>query len=419
LEQRLRERTEELQAQAEKLSVFNTLAVAISQSLDLKEVLYPALDKVLELTKVKAGWIVLFDGQGEGFELAAFRGLPEEVVHANVQRAWEQCVCGAILGLASFNLVHNVLCCPCAAAGYIEKERPIFRACVPLKSKDRVLGVMSLTDSASNHVQEFTQDTLEMLTIIGQQIGIAVENARLYEELRQKEALRKQLLQRVIAVQEEERKHIARELHDETSQALTSLIVRLQVLEQAGSLAEVQAYLEGLRTETAKTLAKVHDLALELRPRVLDDLGLVAALRHYFRDYESKFRLPVDFQVLGISSQRLPPQLETALYRMVQEALINVARHAQAQSVSVLLEKRGPSVVVTVEDDGRGFDVAQTMGSHLQKSNLGLYGMQERASLLGGTVTIESSPGTGTTVFVEIPLESGNNSDEEDPSVAS
>jgi len=405
LEQRLKERTEELQAQAEKLSALNTLAATVSQSLNLKEVLHNALDEVLELTKLKAGWIVLRDGQGEGFELAAHRGLPEDVEQASGQKIWERCICRDVLERARSHIAYNALECPCAAAECLEKGVPFVHACVPLKSKDQVLGVMSLTGNASSNVREFTQDTSEMLTSIGRQIGIAVENARLYEELRHKEMLRRQLLERVITVQEEERKRIARELHDETSQALTSFIVKLELLEQVGTLAEIQAHLEDLRAEVVKTLDRVHDLALELRPSVLDDLGLVAALRHYFRDYGSKFRLPVDIQVLGLGGQRLPAQVETALYRIVQEALINVARHAQAQNVSVLLEKRGSSVVVIVEDDGKGFDVAQAMDSHLRNKNLGLYGMQERASLLGGTVTIESGAGTGTAVFVEIPLE--------------
>ena len=118
------------------------------------------------------------------------------------------------------------------------------------------------------------------------------------------------------------------------------------------------------------------------------------------------------------SGQRLPTQVETALYRIVQEALTNVARHAQAKNVSVLLERRGQSVVAVVEDDGTGFDVASTWGSHPQEQNLGLYGMQERATLLGGTMTVESTPGIGTAVFVEIPLVVKERNYEEDPPVA-
>ena len=162
----------------------------------------------------------------------------------------------------------------------------------------------------------------------------------------------------------------------------------------------------------------MHDLALELRPSVLDDLGLVAALRRYCRDYETKSRLPVDFQAVGLGSHRLPSHVETALYRIVQEALINVARHAQARHVSLLLEKRGPSVIVVVEDDGQGFDVAQVMGSRVRSRNLGLHGMRERASLLGGMLTIESGSDTGTAIFVEIPMEYGNGGDEENQPVA-
>jgi signal transduction histidine kinase len=262
----------------------------------------------------------------------------------------------------------------------------------------------------------FTEDSLDMLTAIGRQIGIAVENASLYEELRQKEVLRRQLLERSITLQEEERKRIARELHDQTGQRLTSIIMTLGVLEEVVSTPEARAHVRDLRNTVAQILKEVRDLALHLRPAVLDDLGLLAALRHYLKGYQNRFRLLVDFHVLGLDGKRLPPEVETALFRIVQEALTNVARHAQAHSVTVLLEDRGASAMLIVEDDGRGFDVARVMDSRPHEGNLGLYGMRERASLLGGTLTIESTPGRGTAVFVRIPLEGREGDDGKDSS---
>lgn len=223
------------------------------------------------------------------------------------------------------------------------------------------------------------------------------------EELRQKESLRSQLLEKVITAQEEERKRIARELHDETGQALTSLMVGLKVLAGAASLPEVQEKAGQLRAVAAQTLDSVHRLALELRPSVLDDLGLVAAMQRYVKDWGENLGLRVDFQVTGLD-RRLPSQIETTVYRVVQEALTNVARHAEAQNVSVLLEYRGDSVVCIVEDDGRGFDVEKALKAN-DRRRLGLYGMQERISLVGGKLAVESTAGVGTTVFVEIPLD--------------
>jgi signal transduction histidine kinase len=254
-----------------------------------------------------------------------------------------------------------------------------------------------------------------MLSAVGRQVGVAVENASLYEEQRRSEMLRRQLMERGIDLQEEERKRIARELHDQTSQRLTSVLMTLGVLGEAQSLEETQTHVSELRAEVARTLEEVHDLALELRPRLLDDLGLEAALRHYLGEFRDRFRIPTDLQVVGLDGRRLPARVETALYRVAQQALVNVARHAHAESVGVLLEDRGSLVVLIVEDDGVGFDVQEVMGSHVLQTNLGLYGMRERASLLGGTLTIESSPGGGTSLFVEVPLDREEQSSGKDP----
>jgi signal transduction histidine kinase len=186
---------------------------------------------------------------------------------------------------------------------------------------------------------------------------------------------------------------------------LTSIILTLSILEETMSDPEMQERVRDLRDTTAQILKEVRDLALELRPSVLDDLGLLAALRNYFRQFQSRFRLLVDFHVLGLDGKRLPSEVETALFRITQGALTNVVQYAEAESVTVLLENQGSSIQLIVEDNGKGFDVAQVMSAHPHAHNLGLYGMRERASLLGGTLTIESTSGQGTTVFVRIPIE--------------
>ncbi|MGE5849758.1 MAG: HAMP domain-containing protein [Candidatus Methylomirabilota bacterium] len=237
--------------------------------------------------------------------------------------------------------------------------------------------------------------------------AMTADLARSRAELERKEEMRARLLEQVITAQEDERKRIARELHDETSQALTSLMVGLKLLETRPELVGMQETLADLRALTGKTLDAVHDLALQLRPSVLDDLGLVPAMDRLVADFRRSHGIQVVFETTLRTGPRLPATIETALYRITQEALTNVARHAAAQSVSLLLEARQGSVRLIVEDDGRGFDVASTVSEGRDERSLGVFGMQERATLLGGTLTIESTPGSGTTVFVEIPHTAG------------
>ncbi len=218
-------------------------------------------------------------------------------------------------------------------------------------------------------------------------------------ERKEREYLRTRLLEQVITAQEEERKRIARELHDETGQSLTSLMVRLQTMNQQCPVPELKLQMEEVRQLIAQTLDDVHNLAVELRPSVLDDLGLEAALQRHIQDYRRRFHLDIDFIAVGLD-ERLPSATETALYRIVQEGLTNIARHAQAHTASILLERRNGRVRVIIEDDGQGFALQQAVGS----GRLGLYGMRERAELLDGTFTIESEPGQGTSIFVEVPL---------------
>jgi signal transduction histidine kinase len=224
------------------------------------------------------------------------------------------------------------------------------------------------------------------------------ELAHTDELRRERESLRRQLMEKVIATQEDERRRIARELHDSTSQNITSLIVGLRMMEAQCARCTSPTKAADLREIASHTLEEVHDLSMRLRPRVLDDLGLAAALERLAHEWQARYQIPVD--VVIQLDERLPGEIETALYRIVQEALTNIARHAQAKSVSILVEKHGSSVRAIVEDDGVGFDPSAQRGER----HLGLLGMRERAELLGGTLTIESAPQSGTSVFIEIPL---------------
>lgn len=234
---------------------------------------------------------------------------------------------------------------------------------------------------------------------------MSAELERSWAEIQRKDEVRSRLLERVISAQEEERRRVARGLHDETGQSLTSLALGLQALEAGECTEEAKARVRDLRALVAKTLEEVHLLARGLRPSILDDLGLVPALERCVKGYEAAAGLRIDFCADGLRARRPPPHLETALYRIVQEALTNVVKHAQARNVSVLLEHRGQAVVAVVEDDGRGFDVDAARDLREDGKGLGIVGIEERASLFGGTLVVESKPGMGTTLVVEIPLE--------------
>ena len=223
------------------------------------------------------------------------------------------------------------------------------------------------------------------------------------DELKSKEEMRTQLLKKVITAQEEERKRIARELHDQTSQSLTSLMIGLKLMQSCKSLDEVGKQSDDLRKVTAKTLEEIHDIAVQLRPLTLDDIGLNIALQRYVVDYSNKFNVKGDYHSSGLNGIRLPAELETVVYRIVQEALTNIIKHSGAKNASVILEHRRNLLKVIVEDDGKGFNVEKVMSSEAE-GKLGLFGMQERASLINGKLAIESTLGMGTTIYITIPL---------------
>jgi PAS domain S-box-containing protein len=213
------------------------------------------------------------------------------------------------------------------------------------------------------------------------------------------------LLEQVIGAQEEERRRVARELHDETGQSLTSLLVGLRTLQDVPTLEAARSWARGLRALAARAMEDVHRLAGGLRPSALDDLGLPAALERYAADYAQTHGLTVRLEAGGTELGRLPPAAETAVYRIAQEALTNIARHAEARTARITFDRAPGLVRMLVEDDGRGFDVEPVLSAADVGGRIGLHSMRERAALLGGTLTVESVPGDGTTLTLEIPVD--------------
>ncbi len=229
---------------------------------------------------------------------------------------------------------------------------------------------------------------------------------RLFEVRRQQEMEHvshqlKRLSMQALNVQEEERKRIARELHDDTAQLLSSLLLRLKLLERAKTLDEVQDKSKHIIELAAQATEGVRRMAFELRPAALEDLGLPAAIRWYSDELAAPRGLSVDVRTTGMRD-RLPAQVELGLYRVVQEALTNVAKHSGARRACVVLEEADDRIRVFVKDDGCGFDMNEVSNS--RERGLGLFGMRERVALLGGTIYIDSQPKKGTRINLEIPV---------------
>jgi signal transduction histidine kinase/cytochrome b subunit of formate dehydrogenase len=270
--------------------------------------------------------------------------------------------------------------------------------------------------SANRHLEDRVHERTRELEASRDDLrSAAEEKSALYEELRRKETARGELLRKVITAQEEERRRIARELHDETGQVLAALVLGMDTaaLAPETDIVGIRKRLGELRVVAVDALEDVHRLIYDLRPSVLDDLGLVTGLKWYAETRLQPTGIPVRVTVTGAET-RLPAEVETEVFRIGQEAISNVARHAQASNVRVDLDFRDNNITLEVEDDGVGFDVASVLESADPRREWGILGMRERASLMGGTLHITSEPSRGTRVKVTVPLQRGDSDDAED-----
>jgi signal transduction histidine kinase len=259
---------------------------------------------------------------------------------------------------------------------------------VPLLVRERAIGVLVAHDKIGPDPR-FTSADLRLAEQFTTRAAIAVDLSH---------RVARDALRRVVAGQELERRRLARELHDETGQALTSILLGLRAVEESQGADAMRKAASDLRELVVATLQDVRRLAVQLRPKALDDFGLAPALERLAQTFAEATEIHVDVEA-RLGEERLPAEVETTLYRIVQEALTNVVKHADATKVSVLLVRRNATATVVIEDDGKGFDP-----DHVREGQVGLLGMRERVELHDGRLTVESVPGSGTTLVAEVPV---------------
>jgi signal transduction histidine kinase len=276
---------------------------------------------------------------------------------------------------------------------------------VPLRAKDNVLGVMNV---ASHVPHRLTKEDVHLLHTIGDQLGTAIEQAMLYDRLRKaRERLRKLARQNLVA-EEEERRRIARELHDETSQSLSGIALQLEALiemytKSGNQDAQLIAGLKKVQALTVQVHKEVSRVISNLHPTVLDTLGLVAAARQHAKNTLQPLNINVTVEVKG-TEMRFLPDVEAALFRVIQGSVGNIIKHSKAKNASILLVYRPDEFSLNISDDGQGFDVSRLTDVEESGRGRGLFSMRERIGFLGGTSGVESKIGAGTKIWAKIPI---------------
>jgi signal transduction histidine kinase len=385
-----------------ELSVTTAIATALSGSLELEHILDDALGTVLELLRFSAGWVFLEDSENGCLSLAASRGFSDAPLREQVGNAPENCNCRRTMDTSQAYVVDDIPACLQSRRAAIERDGVSRHVGIPLKAREKAMGVMGVGCSRDRPI---TDGDVHLLTSIGRQIGMAIENARLVEELRHKDDLQQRLLDKLIRAHEDERTRVARELHDGAGQSLTALLMQLGNLEEtlpadADRARQHVADIEGM---AAAVVEEIRRLMIDLRPALLDDLGLIPAISSYADAQLARAGVKFHVEVEGVQ-RKLAPSAEIALFRIIQEAITNTAKHAAARKVRIRLRFKELSVEVMIEDDGRGFDPVR---SRTNWNALGLLGVEERVALLGGSLRIDSWKGYGTRIALEIPAPSG------------
>ena len=377
----------------------------MSELSDLDIILNTAIDNVLHIINGTIGGILFMDKEPGVLYYRTHRGFSSERLN-DVRIKIGEGIAGQVAETGRSILVEDLSQDPRTVnLDIVNAEGLKGFVSIPLKSNNQVLGVMNV---ASREPGDFDDEDLSLLNSIGDYLGTAIEQADLYTRLSRIAERNKVLLKYALTSQEEERERIARELHDETIQAMTSLTLgveaAIQIAESKG-FDDVQ-FIETLKdtqSYATRTNAEIMRIIRDLRPPLLDEFGVPTAIRRYALDilYTHGINVELNFPE---NDRRLPVELEVTLYRISQGLISNILEHSEAKNAFINLEYTQSQCTLVVKDDGKGFDVNQLKGVEPSGRGAGLFTMRERARLLGGRGFVESQQGQGTTVTVILPL---------------
>lgn len=370
-----------------ELFILNTIAEALNRTPSLDQILRVTLGKLAELLDLHTAWVWLIQEENGRSYLAASQNLPP-ALKSKPERMEGSCYCldtyqaGDLEGAANVNFI------TCSRLKFLEETEGLrYHTSIPLYANEKKLGVLNV---ASADWRELSEDELRLLHTAGDMLGMAIERARLFNRSHQLGAL-------------EERDRLAREIHDTLAQGMTGIAMSLETIDallESGAPADrVQAQVRAALALTRANLDEARRSVLDLRAAPLKGRSLPEAINELADSYRNNWNLHVIVTTIG-RHQPLPPRIEVGLYRVVQEALSNALKHAQAMSVAIQLKLLPDQVALTVQDNGTGFETET-----LPEGRFGLIGMNERVKLLGGTFEIQSAAGQGTRLVVSIPLD--------------
>jgi len=388
------------------LMTLSRVSAATSSLTDLEGILRVGLNSVLGIINGGVGGIMLVDEETKTLSYRVYHGLSDKYA-AEMRLRLGEGIAGKVAQSGKTTLLEDISLEPEAAhPDLISTEGLKAFVSVPLRAREQVFGVMNV---ASQMPHRFTKEDLYFLGSVGDQLGTAIEQARLYEGLRKaRERLRKLARQNLVA-EEEERRRIARELHDETSQTLSGIALQLEALIELAAMsgnqdAKFVAGLKKVQSLTVQVHNEVSRVISNLHPALLDTLGLVAAIRQHAENSLQPVNIKASIEIKG-AERRFPPDVEAALFRVVQGAIGNVVQHSKAKNVSIVLVYQPDEFSLSISDDGQGFDVSKITDVEESGRGRGLFSMRERIGSLGGTSGVESKIGVGTTAWAKIPID--------------